>query len=386
MSGAPGGIGRGSPYPSLINVSGLSGLITNVTAKLNNISHSYPADLDILLVGPSGQTVMLMSDVGGSSSISNITITLSDAATSSMTTSQLSTGTYRPTNRSPSGDADAFASPAPPRPWGSVLSVFNGTAPVGTWSLYVIHEFTSGSGTLAGGWSLTFTTVPAAPLVSTGAATNVFSTSATLNGIINPLGLLSTTSFQLGSALPYSDVQPPITAGDGTTNSTAFLNLSGLRPGTTYHYQFLGQNSVGNASGGDRIFTTAPLLDTDGDGLPDDYETAYGLNPGNATDAALDSDGDGRTNLEEFLAGTDPRNALSVLRLTSIIRSGGDFSVTFPTVFAKRYRLQFTDSLLQPAWTTLEDNIPGTGLPATVSDFAASGVTGQRYYRAMVVP
>lgn len=47
-------------------------------------------------------------------------------------------------------------------------------------------------------------------------------------------------------------------------------------------------------------------LDSDGDGMPDAWETQYGLNPYDATDAAFDSDGDGVSNLNEYLNGTDP--------------------------------------------------------------------------------
>jgi len=48
------------------------------------------------------------------------------------------------------------------------------------------------------------------------------------------------------------------------------------------------------------------LLDSDGDGMPDAYEIANGLNPYDPTDAALDPDGDGLTNLQEYLLGTNP--------------------------------------------------------------------------------
>ena len=47
-------------------------------------------------------------------------------------------------------------------------------------------------------------------------------------------------------------------------------------------------------------------LDTDGDGMPDEWERKYGLNPFDPSDATQDMDGDGFTNLEEYLAGTDP--------------------------------------------------------------------------------
>ena len=43
--------------------------------------------------------------------------------------------------------------------------------------------------------------------------------------------------------------------------------------------------------------------------MPDDYETANGLNPLDATDAAGDLDGDGFTNLAEFEAGSNPQDA-----------------------------------------------------------------------------
>lgn len=57
------------------------------------------------------------------------------------------------------------------------------------------------------------------------------------------------------------------------------------------------------------IIVLSPSRDDDGDGLPDGYEDANGLNPSDASDASQDSDQDGLTNLEEYDIGTDPMAA-----------------------------------------------------------------------------
>ena len=55
--------------------------------------------------------------------------------------------------------------------------------------------------------------------------------------------------------------------------------------------------------------------DSDGDGMPDAWETKHGLDPADVNDGAGDADGDKYTNLEEFLNGTSPREAIDYLNL-----------------------------------------------------------------------
>jgi hypothetical protein len=54
------------------------------------------------------------------------------------------------------------------------------------------------------------------------------------------------------------------------------------------------------------IEPAAACVDTDHDGMPDDWETKYGFDPKDPADAVKDLNGDGYTNIEEYLNGTDP--------------------------------------------------------------------------------
>jgi hypothetical protein len=59
--------------------------------------------------------------------------------------------------------------------------------------------------------------------------------------------------------------------------------------------------------GGYPEYKGEPYADGDKDGLPDAWETEYGLNSHDAADNTTDLDGDGYTNVEELINGTDPR-------------------------------------------------------------------------------
>ncbi len=106
---ASGTMGIASPYPSTINVSGLAGLVTKATVTLTNLNHTWPSDIDALLVSPTGQKSYLMAKCGSSFTINNVTLTFDDAATNSPLPhfSQIVSGTNRPTS---------YALAAPPFP------------------------------------------------------------------------------------------------------------------------------------------------------------------------------------------------------------------------------------------------------------------------------
>ncbi|MCA9187950.1 MAG: hypothetical protein R3E01_05885 [Pirellulaceae bacterium] len=58
--------------------------------------------------------------------------------------------------------------------------------------------------------------------------------------------------------------------------------------------------------GGYPDYRGEPYSDSDGDGMPDDWETKHGLDANNASDASADLNGDGYTNIEEYINGRDP--------------------------------------------------------------------------------
>ncbi len=59
--------------------------------------------------------------------------------------------------------------------------------------------------------------------------------------------------------------------------------------------------------GGYPTYSGEPYTDSDGDGLPDQWETGHGLDPRNPADAVADANNDGYTNIEDFINGLDPR-------------------------------------------------------------------------------
>jgi len=100
-------------------------------------------------------------------------------------------------------------------------------------------------------------TTSLAPTVTTSAATNVSSTSATLNGTVNANGLSTTIKFDYGTTTSYGDTilatQSPVM---GTSIVSVSASLSGLSPNTLYHYRVVATNSAGTTNGADQIFTT----------------------------------------------------------------------------------------------------------------------------------
>jgi hypothetical protein len=102
----------------------------------------------------------------------------------------------------------------------------------------------------------TFTTAPATPpSASTGEASNITLTTATVAGTINPEGLETSYELDLGTDIAYG-TSIYGEAGSASTLTQITLGLQNLAPASTYHYRIVAINSDGRIPGLDRTFTT----------------------------------------------------------------------------------------------------------------------------------
>ncbi len=116
---------------------------------------------------------------------------------------------------------------------------------------------TNSAGTTLGS-DKTFTTFTATgpPVVTTNSASNVTTSSAKLNGLLDPHGLTTTVNFQYGTSVPFYAHTTPMQTQTGNTYRNIAANISGLTAHTTYHFRIVGTNSGGSKAGSDRTFTT----------------------------------------------------------------------------------------------------------------------------------
>jgi hypothetical protein len=159
-----GTVGPAAPYPSTINVTGLSGN-KKIKFELTGLNTTYPGDMDWLLVGPGGQKFIVMSDaISSFTTQTNANVVFTDTAATVIpaTGSTNLNGEWKPTDHT---SGDTFPGPAPAGPYQSpgpvgaatFASVFgsDGAAMNGTWSLYGVDDVSGDVATITG-WKLTF--------------------------------------------------------------------------------------------------------------------------------------------------------------------------------------------------------------------------------------
>ena len=142
---------------------------------------------------------------------------------------------------------------------------------------------------VAYGADKTFFTGAAIPSATTSAATDIGLTTATLHGVVIANNAPTAVSFEYGRDTGYGrtvDGEPNEVSG--SENSEVHSVLSGLLPGTTYHYRIVATNMAGTTNGTDETFTTSTIADTDREPGKPSVPTEYTLsqnypNPFNPT-------------------------------------------------------------------------------------------------------
>jgi subtilisin-like proprotein convertase family protein len=146
-----GGSGPAQQYPMTRHVDlPDSQVITDLDVDFPLIAHDRPDDLDLLLVGPEGQKVMLMSDACGPSPREN-SLHFDDQAPAPLPDDGPCPDVARPADYEP---GDAMPPGAPDGPYGTSLSALNGTSPNGDWRLYAVDDSDFGEGYIRYGYDL----------------------------------------------------------------------------------------------------------------------------------------------------------------------------------------------------------------------------------------
>jgi uncharacterized protein (TIGR02145 family) len=128
---------------------------------------------------------------------------------------------------------------------------------------YYVRAYATNSVGTGYGMAMSFSTMGKAPTALTNSATNITTSSATLNGLINANYLSTVVTFEYGTTTNYGNSltisQNPIT---GNIDTAVSANASGLLGGTVYHFRVKTVNSIGTIYGDDMSFTTLGQLPT----------------------------------------------------------------------------------------------------------------------------
>jgi WD40 repeat protein len=138
-----------------------------------------------------------------------------------------------------------------------ISAVISGLIPNTTYHFRV--KAVNSSGTFYGK-NQTFNTLQAKPAAITNNASNVITTSATLNGVVNANNNQTTITFEYGTSISYgNEINATPNIIIGTTDISVNAILSNLSPNITYHFRVKAINSSGTSYGDDKTFTTSGL-------------------------------------------------------------------------------------------------------------------------------
>ena len=137
----------------------------------------------------------------------------------------------------------------------SVTATVNGLKPGHAYLFRLVAESSAGTGT---GADVSFATITAAtPTVTTGSASSVLTTGATLTGSVDPNGSDTHYRFEYGTTSSYGRSTASQDAGSAAVATQVTATVTGLKPNTPYLFRLVARNGAGTSAGIGQVVKTA---------------------------------------------------------------------------------------------------------------------------------
>ena len=268
--------GPAGPYPSGNLVSGISAYVSGVTVTVSNLEHSDVNDINMLLVGPGGQSSILMCGAAYQSTASSpVTLTFDQTAAGPVPggSGGIVTGSYMPAEY----NSPVFANvPNISPPYNTNLSVFEGIPPNGEWYLYVYDGSEGDYGAISNGWCVAITTItPVNQITDVGVAmaassnkvvlgSNVSFTITVTNAGTNAATVFLTNVLAAGLSFVSNTIPaytPYLQTNLTPTNQEQVYILGGLAGQTNLTLGFVAQATATNAQSNSVVTLGSSLID-----------------------------------------------------------------------------------------------------------------------------